>query len=73
METVRKYAGDDPVILQFLSYASRARCVRECKAKNMTARQRYPSAEVLNKFKRREPYSFLHFSYYQVNSREEGR
>ena len=58
------------MILQFLTYASRARCVRECKAKSLSATQRYPSPEILNRFKQRDPYSFLHFSYYQV--REEG-
>ena len=40
--------------------------MRECKAKRLSPKQRYPDPDVLNRFKRREPYSFLHFSYYQV-------
>ena len=67
-ETVRKYAGgtEDHLFLQFLTYAAKARCVRECKAEALTPKQRYPDPEVLVRFKNRDPYSYLHFSYYQV-------
>ena len=68
LETVKKYAGDDRIVQQFLTYASRARCVRECKAKTLSATQRYPDPEILKKFKLRESYSFLHFAYYKVKS-----
>lgn len=72
-ETVGKYAGeDDQVTLQFLTYAARARCVRECKAANLTPNKRYPNPSILKRFRRREPYSFLHFAYYQLDNYEEG-
>ena len=68
LETMTKYAGDDPVINQLVIYASRARCVRECKAKSLRPNQRYPDPEIVNRFKLREPYSFLHYAYYKVNN-----
>lgn len=66
LETITKYAGDDPVVKQFIIYASRAKCVRECKARRLSPTQRYPDTVILNRFKLREPYSFLHYAYYQV-------
>lgn len=70
IETIDKYAGDDPVLKQLIIYASRAKCVRECKIKKLSPTLRYPDPEILNRFKRREPYSFLHYAYYQVRKKE---
>lgn len=72
LETISKYTGDDPVTKQLIIYAAWARCVRECKAKSLRSRQRYPDPEILNRFKRREAYSFLHFAYYKLDNNEEG-
>ena len=68
LETIADYSGNDPIIKQFIIYASRAKCIRECKAKELRATLRYPDPDILNRFKRRETYSFLHFSYYQVRT-----
>ena len=58
------------MIRQLIKYASKAKCVRECKAKRLTPKQQYPDPETLNRFKQREPYSFLHFAYYQVGGKD---
>ena len=70
LETVAKYAGDDRIIRQFLVYAARSKCVRECKAQQLSASRRYPDPTVLQRFRIREIYSFLHYAYYQVSKRE---
>lgn len=68
MKTVEQYAGaDNSLILQFLTYAARARCVRECKAKSLSLNRRYPDPVILLGFRTRLPYSYLHYAYYQVN------
>ncbi|CAI8055374.1 Cartilage-associated protein [Geodia barretti] len=73
-ETMKKYAGgtEDHLFLQFLTYAAKARCVRECKAEALTPNQRYPDPEILVRLKNRDPYSFLHFAYYQLGDFKEG-
>ena len=64
---VEKYAGaDDNLTLQLLTYAGRARCVRECKAASLAPNQRYPDPVILNRFRTREAYAYLHFAYYKV-------
>lgn len=66
-ETVGNYSGDDPLISQFLEYAARGRCVRECKARNLPPKLRNPDPNVIQEFRKRFPYSYLHFAYYQVS------
>ena len=66
-EVVGKYTGgDDPLINQFLVYAAKGKCVRECKAKMLRPNMRYPDPKVVREFRNRKPYSYLHFAYYQV-------
>lgn len=72
IETIDKYAGNDPVIKQLIIYAARAKCVRECKAKKLSPTLQYPDPEILDRFKQREPYSFLHYAYYQVRRKRGG-
>lgn len=67
-ETTEKYAGDDPFVRQFLVYAARGKCVRECKARNLPPKLRNPDPLVIKDFRKRIPYSYLHFAYYQVST-----
>ena len=66
-ETIENYAGDDPFIRQFIVYAARGRCVRECKARHLPPKLRNPDPVVINAFRNRTPYSYLHYAYYQVS------
>lgn len=73
-EVVKKYAGgDNPLIKQFLVYAAKGKCVRECKAKTLPPNMRYPDPTVVREFRKRKPYSYLHFAYYQVGLYVVGR
>ena len=65
-DVVDKYTSEDPFVEQFLVYASRVKCVRECKAQSLPAKMQNPDPEILQLFRDRVPYSYLHFSYYQV-------
>lgn len=65
-QTIEEYAGDDPFIKQFVLYAARGRCMRECKARILPPKLRNPDTEVIKEFRKRMPYSYLHFAYYQV-------
>ncbi len=65
-EVVERYAATYPVVQQFLVYAARSQCVRVCKTEKLPPRMRSPGGEVLRVFRHRDPYSYLHFSYYQV-------
>lgn len=66
-ETIEKYTGDDPLISQFVVYAARGRCVRDCKARNLPPKLRNPDPNLIKDFRKRIPYSYLHFAYYQVS------
>ena len=64
---MNKYtANDEPFMEQFLVYAARGKCVRECKARSLPPKLRTPDTSVLKLFRRRVPFSYLHFAYYQV-------
>lgn len=66
-EVVNKYAANiGPFMEQFLVYAARGRCVRECKARSLPPKLRTPDTSVLKLFRRRVPFSYLHYAYYQV-------
>ena len=66
-ETIENYAGDDPFIRQFVVYAARGRCVRECKERLLPPKLRNSDPTLINDFRKRIPYSYLHYAYYQVN------
>lgn len=57
------------LIDQFLLYAVRGKCLRECKAKHLPPKLRNPDPGLLKDFRRRLPYSYLHFAYYKVGLR----
>lgn len=66
-EVVNKYAANiGPFMEQFLVYAASGRCVRECKARSLPPKLRTPDTSVLKLFRRRVPFSYLHYAYYQV-------
>ena len=66
-EVVDSYsANDGPLVEQFLVYAARGKCVRECKARSLPPKLRVPDSVVLRLFRNRTPYSYLHYAYYQV-------
>ena len=66
-EVVDSYsANDGPLVEQFLVYAARGKCVRECKARSLPPKLRVPDSVVLRLFQNRTPYSYLHYAYYQV-------
>lgn len=66
-ETIENYAEDDPFIRQFIVYAARGRCVRECKTRSLPPKLRTPDPALIKEFRKRIPYSYLHFAYYQVS------
>ena len=66
-ETIDNYARSDPFVKQFLVYAARGSCVRECKARNLPPKLRNPDSELIKDFRKRIPYSYLHYAYYQVS------
>ena len=47
-------------------YAAKAQCIDQCKKKNLPRKLRNPDPLVLQKFRTRVPYSYLHYTYYQV-------
>ena len=63
----KDYAGDDEsFVAQFLVYATRGKCLRDCKARTLPAHLRYIEPSVVQQFRQRKPFSYLHFAYYQV-------
>ena len=66
-KTLEGYFKEDPLIQQFAEYAAKGKCMRDCKAKNLPSQLRSPDPVIIDEFRRYVPYSFLHFSYYQVN------
>ncbi|KAM8947419.1 endoplasmic reticulum protein SC65 [Pelodytes ibericus] len=49
---------------------SRAVCLRKCKATLPVFQQPYPDKETLKAFQRREPYQYLHYTYFKINDLE---
>ncbi|XP_064394427.1 endoplasmic reticulum protein SC65-like [Halichondria panicea] len=68
----KDYAGDDEsFVAQFLVYATRGKCLRDCKARTLPAHLRYIEPSVVQQFRQRKPFSYLHFAYYQLKEFEE--
>ncbi len=67
-KTLKDYAGDDePFVSQFLVYATRGKCLRDCKARTLPSHLQYLDPVLVQEFRRRKPFSYLHFAYYQVS------
>ncbi|XP_063815908.1 endoplasmic reticulum protein SC65 [Pseudophryne corroboree] len=49
---------------------SRAVCLRKCKATLPVFQQPYPDKETLQAFQRRDPYQYLHYTYFKTNALE---
>ena len=65
---VDKLSNDDRHLKQYLKFAAKAKCIKECKKENLPHPLRNPDPIVLEKFKNRVPYSYLHYSYYMVGN-----
>lgn len=50
----------------FGTVLSRAVCLRKCKATLPVFQQPYPDKETLQAFQRRDPYQYLHYTYFKV-------
>ena len=64
--------NDDSLTSQFLVYAARSKCLVQCKNRQLPYKLRTPDGEVLAAFRRHEPYSYLHYSYFKLGNIEEG-
>ncbi|XP_072270862.1 endoplasmic reticulum protein SC65 [Pyxicephalus adspersus] len=49
---------------------SKAVCLRKCKASLPVFQQPYPDKETLTAFQRRDPYQYLHYTYFKINELE---
>ncbi|XP_040187731.1 endoplasmic reticulum protein SC65 [Rana temporaria] len=49
---------------------SKAVCLRKCKATLPVFQQPYPDKETLQAFQRRDPYQYLHYTYFKINELE---
>ncbi len=65
-KTLEDFASEDIINQALVYYSAKGKCLRECKSKSLPPQLRQPEYELLEKFKKRLPYSYLHFSYYQV-------
>ncbi len=65
-EIVDKVFSKDPLMKQYLVFAAKAKCIKQCKRDNLPAHLRNPDPLVLEKFNNRLPYSYLQYSYYKV-------
>ncbi|KAM3923423.1 endoplasmic reticulum protein SC65 isoform 1-T4 [Leptodactylus fuscus] len=64
-------SGDWKLELQlFGRVLSRAVCLRKCKATLPVFQQPYPDKETLKAFQRRDPYQYLHYTYFKINELE---
>ena len=66
-ELVDKLFNEDPLMKQYLNFAARAKCIKQCKKENLPSQLRDPDPLALEKFNNRDPYSYLQYSYYKVN------
>nr|XP_020657765.1 cartilage-associated protein [Pogona vitticeps] len=57
-----------PELRYFGDTLRRAQCLKRCKQGLPAFRQSQPSREVLEEFRRREPYKFLQFAYFKANN-----
>lgn len=64
--------NDDSLMPQFLVYAARSKCIAKCKSRQLPSKLRMPDSDVLAAFRRHEPYSYLHYSYFKLGNIEEG-
>ncbi|XP_066442151.1 endoplasmic reticulum protein SC65 [Eleutherodactylus coqui] len=63
--------GDWKLELQlFGQVLARAVCLRKCKATLPVFQQPYPDKETLKAFQRRDPYQYLHYTYFKINELE---
>ncbi len=66
---MKDYAGDDePFVRQFLVYASQGKCLRDCKARTLPSHLQDIDPAIVQDFRRRKPFSYLHYAYYQVRT-----
>ena len=65
---VRAYSGEEEeaFVSQFLVYAAKGKCIRDCKASSLPMHLRYLDPQTVKDFRQRRPYAYLHFALYQV-------
>jgi len=65
-KTLDDFVKEDTIYEALVHYSAKGKCLRECKSKFLPPQLRQPDILLLKAFKKRVPYSYLHFSYYQV-------
>ena len=60
------YVKEDIINEALVHFSAKGKCLRECKSKSLPPQLRQPDILLLETFKKRLPYSYLHYSYYQV-------
>lgn len=56
----------DSLVEQFVSYGIKGKCMKDCKSRSLPPKLRLPDPVLMKDFERCLPYSYLHYSYYQV-------
>ncbi len=64
---LKEYYKDNPFVEQLAQYAVNGKCLKICKIENLPPKLRNPDPVLIASFRSREPYSYLHYSYYQVS------